>query len=96
MRSHDPVAVIDDLFEHVLELVGFGLREEADLAEVDPEDRDVDLFERMDRAQECPVATKHDESIRRRQMRQEGRQVARLSPPVVDPAALGTRRRPAR
>ena len=39
----DPVAVIDDLSEDVLELAGLGLREEADLAEVDPEDRDIDL-----------------------------------------------------
>ena len=47
------------------------LREEADLAEVDPEDRDVDLGHGTRGAQERAVAAEHDEQVRRRQLGQE-------------------------
>ena len=48
-----------------LELAGLGLRQEADLAEVDAEDRDVDLGHGANRAQERAVATEHDEGVGR-------------------------------
>ena len=51
-----------------LELVRLGLRQEADLAEVDAEDRHVDLGDRLRGAQERAVAAEHDEGVGRRQL----------------------------
>ena len=77
------------LAEHGLELARLGLREEADLAEVDAEDRHVDLGHGPGRAQERAVAAEHDERVGRRQLARAG---ASRSPacgcPVVDAAHL--------
>ena len=76
-----------------LELARLGLREEADLAEVDAEDRDVDLGDGADRAQERAVAAEDDEGVGRRQLAQQGVEVARRGLPLVDARASGTSRR---
>ena len=52
--------------EHRFELAGLRLREESDLAEVDPDERHVDLDHGSGGAQERAVATEHDEDVRRR------------------------------
>ncbi len=56
---------LDELPEHGLQAVRLGLGQEADLAEVDPEDRHVDLGHGHDGAQERAVAAEHDEHVRR-------------------------------
>ncbi len=71
-----------------VELAGLGLRQEADLAEVDAEDRHVDLGHGTNGAQERPVATEDDEGIGRRELADEDLLVARLGLPVVDAAHL--------
>ena len=68
----------DELAEHGLELAGLGLREEADLAEVDAEERDVDLGHGAGGAQERAVAAEHDERVGRRQLARAAVEVAGL------------------
>ncbi len=84
----DPEVGLDELCEDGLELLGLDLREEADLAEVDAEDRNVDLRDGASGAQEGAVASEDDEGVGRRQLRHEDVVVARLGCPVVDLAAL--------
>jgi hypothetical protein len=67
----DREAAVGDLGEDPVELAGLRLRQEADLAEVDAEDRDVDLRDRPHRAEEGPVATEDDQSIGGRQLADE-------------------------
>ena len=67
---------VDDLGQHAVELAGFGLRQEADLAEVDAEDRDVDLGDRADGAQERPIAAEDDQRVGRRELADERLEVA--------------------
>ena len=81
----DREVAVDDLGEDGVELAGLGLRQEADLAEVDAEDRDVDLGDGADRAQERAVAAEDDQGVGRRQLADERLLVARLGLPVVDP-----------
>ena len=57
----DPVVAVDDRAEDRLEVAGLGLRQEADLAEVDAEERHVDLGDRPGRPQERAVAAEHDQ-----------------------------------
>ena len=83
-----------DLGQDVVELAGLGLRQEADLAEVDAEDRHVDLGDRADRAQERPVATEHDQRIGRLELVDERVDVARLELPLVDATDLAPAGRP--
>ena len=54
----------DDALQDGLEVAGLGLGQEADLAEVDAEDRDVDLGHGPGRAQERAVAAEHDQARR--------------------------------
>ena len=62
-----------------LELVRLGLGQEADLAEVDAEDRHVDLGHGPDRAQERAVAAEHHEHVGRRRARAS--ELAQCRPP---------------
>ena len=65
--------------------LGLGLREEADLAEVDAEERDVDLGDGSRGAEERAVTTEDDERIGRPAARASERLgVAGLGLPVVD------------
>ena len=87
----------DDAFQDGLEVGGLRLREEADLAKVDAEDRDVDLGHGASGAQERPVAAEHDQRVGRRQLAQQRVHVAGRGLPVVDVAhaapAGGARRK---
>ena len=74
--------------EDGVELAGLGLRQEADLAEVDAEERDVDVGDGPRRAQERAVATEDDEGVGRRQLADERRRVARRDLPLADAADL--------
>ena len=82
--------------QHRLEVAGLGLREEPDLAEVDAEQRDVDLGDRAGGAQERAVAAEDDERVGRRQLAEQRVVVAGLGLPLVDAAHRGTSRRRAR
>jgi hypothetical protein len=75
-----------DTTEHGLEVAGLGLRQEADLAEVDPEQRDVDLGDGPGGAQERAVAAQDHEDIGPGQLAQEAVEVAGLGLPVLDVA----------
>ena len=55
---------------------GLGLGQEADLAEVDAEDRDVDLGDRSGGAQERAVAAEHDEHVGVAQLVEQCRRLA--------------------
>ena len=55
----------DEVAEHRLEVTGLRLGQEPDLAEVEPEQRDVDLGDRPGGAQERAVATEDDEGVGR-------------------------------
>ena len=72
IRSSIVKSPVDDLGEHLVELAGLGLRQEADLAEVDAEDRDVDLGDGPSGAQERAVAAEDDEGVGRREFADEG------------------------
>ena len=81
-----PVRAGPDLLEQRLELVGLGLGQEADLAEVHADERDVDLGHGPGRAQERAVAAEHHEHLRPRQRADEARpgrprRASRLSMP---------------
>ena len=82
--------------EDRLELARLGLRQEADLAEVDAEERDVDLGDGAGGAQERAVAAEHDERVGGRQLAQQRVDVAGLGLPVARCRAPGTSRRRAR
>ena len=84
----DPVLALGDQPEHGLEVVALGLRQEADLAEVDPEQRDVHFRDRARRPKERAVAPEDDEHVRRRELAKEGRRVARRRFPLPDSADL--------
>ena len=79
-----------------VELARLDLREEADLAEVDAEDRDVDLGDGADGPQERAVATEDDEGVGGGQFADERLEVARLGCHSLDARASGTSRRPVR
>ena len=96
IRSSKRELAGDDALEHGLELAGLGLRQEADLAEVDAEERDVDLGHGPGRPQERAVAAEDDERVGRRQLAQQRVQVAGLGLPLLDAAHRGTSRRRAR
>ena len=68
------------------------LRQEADLAEVDAEDRDVHLGHGPGRAQERAVAAEDDEGVGRRQLAQERVQVAGRATATPRCRACGTSR----
>src|SRR5262245_33777787 len=70
--------------ENVLELSCLGLRQEADLAEVDPEQRDVDLDHGPGCSQERAVTAKDDEDVGRRELIAQGLVVAGLRGPLLD------------
>ena len=82
----DRVVALDQLLQHRLQLVRLGLGQEADLAQVHPEQRDVDLGDGLGRPQEGPVAPEHDQDVRRRQLAPLGVEVARRGRPLVQPA----------
>src|SRR5207245_2780901 len=77
-----------------LELAGLDLREEADLAEVDPEERDVHLGHGPGGAEERPVAAEDDEGIRGCQLPAELFEVLGLRGPVLDAVHLAPAGRP--
>ena len=79
--------------EHRLEVGRLGLGQEADLAEVDAEERDVDLGDGARGAQERAVAAEHDERVGRRQLARERVEVAGLAPAIARCRARGTSRR---
>ena len=89
----DREAALGDLGEDLVELAGLRLRQEADLAEVDAEDRDVDLGDRPHGAQERPVATEDDERIGRRRARGRGPPGRPTGPATGRCRAPGTSRR---
>ncbi len=64
----DRVFARDEPAEDGLELRRLRLREEADLAEVDAEQRHVDLDDGPGRSQERPVTAEDDEDVGRRQL----------------------------
>ena len=70
-------AALDDPTEQLLELVGLGLREEADLAEVDAHDRHLRLGDGAGGPQERAVAAEHDEDVDPREGAEQRRRVAR-------------------
>ena len=73
------------------EVAGLDLREEADLADVDPEQRDVDVGDGPGGPQERAVAAEDDEDVRPGQLAGEDLVVRRGRRPVVEAA----HRRPA-
>src|SRR4029079_8612388 len=75
-----------DLLEHGIEVARLGLRQEPELAEVDAEQRDVDLGDGSCRAKERAITAEHDEGIGRRQLRREGFTIASLGAPFIDAA----------
>src|SRR6185503_14651983 len=82
----DPVLAADDHLEHGLEVTRLGLRQEADLAQVDPEKRYVHLRHRPGGPQERAVAAEHDEEVGRRQLAQERLHLAGRRLPLGDAA----------
>ena len=79
-----------------LELVRLGLRQEPDLAQVDAQDRDVDLGDRLGRAEERAVAAEDDEDVGPAQLARPVARSRRPAPPTGPRRASGTSRRRAR
>src|SRR5262249_46981312 len=77
-----------EVCEHGLQLGPLGLREEAHLAQVDPQQRHVDLDHGPGRAQERAVAAQDDEDVRRWQLVAEALEVRRLGRPLGDSTHL--------
>ena len=69
-----------------LHVARLGLRQEPDLAEVDADQRHVDLGDGHRRPQERSVATEHHQDVRRRQLLDEPGRVAGGQLPFADPA----------
>ena len=90
----DLVLAGSDVLEHGPEVAGLRLREEADLAEVDAEDRDVDLGHGPDGPQEGAVATEHHERVGRGQLPQQDVDVVGRCMPLRDVAHLAPAGRP--
>ena len=86
----DRVLAGDDPLEDRLELARLGLRQEADLAEVDAEERDVDLGDGSGGPQERAVATEDDERVGRRQLAGAARRGRRSGPATRRCRAPGT------
>ena len=89
----DPVVAGDDEPEDGVELARLGLREEADLAEVDAEERDVDVGHGPRGAQERAVATEDDQRIGRRELADEGLRDRPTGPATPRCRGSGTSRR---
>ena len=85
-----------DADEDGIEIAGLGLREEPDLAEVDAQDRDVDLGDGPDRAQERAVAAEDDQGVGRAAAREAARRCRRTGPANDRCRGSGTSPRPAR
>ena len=96
IRSSIVYAPLDDVAEHGLEVARLGLRQEADLAQVEAEQRDVDLGDRPGGAQERAVATEDDEGVGRRQLRAAAAPGRRPAPATRRRRAPGTSRTPGR
>jgi hypothetical protein len=90
----DLVLALDDPLEHLLELARLRLRKKADLAEVDADERHVDVGDRAGGSQKRPIAAQHDERIGRRQLAHEGLGLTRGRLPFADPAQLAPTGRP--
>ena len=80
------------MLEHGLEVAGLRLRQEADLAEVDAEQRHIDLGDGARRPQERAVAAEDDEGVGRGQLVAEAVEVTGLGLPLADAADAGTSR----
>ena len=84
----DRVVAVDDAAPGRLELARLDLRQEPDLAEVDAEERHVDLDDGTRGAQERAVAAEDDQHIGRRELADERRRGRPLGLPLVDAADL--------
>ena len=91
----EAIPAAGDLLEQLLELVGFGLGQEPDLAEVDPDHRDLGLGHGARRPQERAVTAEDDQDFDCRQRREEDGRVAGGHGPALDAARGRTTRRPA-
>ena len=80
----DAEPAVDDRGEHGLQVAGLRLRQEADLAQVDADERHVHLGDRHRSPQERAVAAEHDQDVRGRQLTDQGCGVARGQLPLAD------------
>src|SRR4029450_4081194 len=74
----------EDVLEDRFKVGRLGLRQEPDLAQVDAQERDVDLGDGSGRTQERAIAAEHHERVRRLQLLAKGVDVAGLRTPLID------------